>query len=172
MTNIIPFSFKDNPVRVVSYDGNPWFVAKDVAELLGYSNPRKAVRDHCQHTKAMGRGNDSFPLDPQTKIIPEPDVYRLVMRSKLPQAQKFESWVLEEVLPTIRKHGVYSNLDLDNASRSDKRVALLRMRFGRRDPSAPFALARRLYHAAAVRVTGATCTSHTAHRLSHDSTPA
>ena len=46
------------------------------------------------------------------------------------------------------------------------------MRFGRRDPSAPFALARRLYHAAAVRVTGATCTSHTAHRLSHDSTPA
>ena len=53
-----------------------------------------------------------------------------------------------------------------------KRVALLRMRFGRRDPSAPFALARRLYHAAAVRVTGATCTSHTAHRLSHDSTPA
>ena len=54
----------------------------------------------------------------------------------------------------------------------DKCVALLRMRFGRRDPSAPFALARRLYHAAAVRVTGATCTSHTAHRLSHDSTPA
>ena len=53
-----------------------------------------------------------------------------------------------------------------------KCVALLRMRFGRRDPSAPFALARRLYHAAAVRVTGATCTSHTAHRLSHDSTPA
>ena len=51
-----------------------------------------------------------------------------------------------------------------------KCVALLRMRFGRRDPSAPFALARRLYHAAAVRVTGATCTSHTAHRLSHDST--
>ena len=50
-----------------------------------------------------------------------------------------------------------------------KCVALLRMRFGRRDPSAPFALARRLYHAAAVRVTGATCTSHTAHRLSHDS---
>ena len=61
---------------------------------------------------------------------------------------------------------------LFSASMLIKRVALLRMRFGRRDPSAPFALARRLYHAAAVRVTGATCTSHTAHRLSHDSTPA
>ena len=60
-----------------------------------------------------------------------------------------------------------SSIEIDG-----KRVALLRMRFGRRDPSAPFALARRLYHAAAVRVTGATCTSHTAHRLSHDSTPA
>ena len=81
MPNIIPFSFKNNPVRVVSYDSNPWFVAKDVAELLGYSNPRKAVRNHCQYTKAMGRGNDSLHLDPQTKIIPEPDVYRLSIRS-------------------------------------------------------------------------------------------
>ena len=118
MLEIISFNFKDNPIRVVNYDGEPWFVAKDVAELLGYSNPRKAVLDHCKYSQIIG-GNDSLPLDPQTKIIPEPDVYRLVMRSKLPQAQKFESWILEEVLPTIRKHGVYSNLDFDNASRSE-----------------------------------------------------
>ena len=66
-------------------------------------------------------------------------------------------------------HEAHEQQQADN---ENKCVALLRMRFGRRDPSAPFALARRLYHAAAVRVTGATCTSHTAHRLSHDSTPA
>lgn len=54
-------------------DGEPWFVAKYVAKALGYTNPRKAVRDHCKHYKSIG-GNDSFPLDTQANIIPESDV--------------------------------------------------------------------------------------------------
>ena len=118
MTNIIPFNFKDNPIRVVNYDGEPWFVAKDVAELLGYSNPRKAVLDHCKYSQML-KSNESLPLHPQTKIIPEPDVYRLVFRSKLPQAEKFEHWVVEAVLPTIRKHGTYSDINPNNITRSN-----------------------------------------------------
>ncbi len=106
--NIIPFQFESNNVRVIKQDGEPWFVAKDVATLLGYSNPRKAIRDHCIYSKSIG-GNESFlPLDAQIRLIPEQDVYRLIMKSKLPAAQKFERWVMDEVLPSIRKKGSYS----------------------------------------------------------------
>ena len=114
MTNIIPFNFKNNPIRVISYTGEPWFVSKDVAGALGYANSRSAIAQHCKRSTTVAKHDGGF-----MNIIPESDVYRLIFRSKLPQAEKFESWVVEEVLPTIRKHGVYSNLDLDNASRSE-----------------------------------------------------
>jgi prophage antirepressor-like protein len=81
-------------------------VAIDIAKVLGYVNPQKAVRDHCKNVDAVGV-NDSFTLDPQTIIIPERDVYRLIMRSKLPSAEKFEEWVVGDVLPSIRKTGKY-----------------------------------------------------------------
>ena len=67
--------------------------ARDVAEALGYTNPQKAVRDHCKRVRPIGV-NDSFTLDRQTLIIPEPDIYRLVMRSRLPEAERFEEWVV------------------------------------------------------------------------------
>lgn len=105
---VIPFNFQGADVRLLSIDGEPWFVAKDVAELLGYSNPQKAVRDHCKASQAVGV-NDSFTLDPQTILIPERDVYRLIMRSKMPQAEAFEEWVVGEVLPSIRKTGSYES---------------------------------------------------------------
>ena len=166
MTNIIPFNFKDNPIRVISYAGEPWFVGKDVASTLGYMNPQKAIRDHCKQIKSIGV-NESFTLDPQTKIIPEPDVYRLVMRSKLPQAQKFESWILEEVLPTIRKHGVYSNIDFDNASRSELIHSLVK---GERENQALWSqLAASSSHVLAFHLiagsSGTTCISDTAKQL-------
>src|SRR5690606_30777848 len=88
-------------------DGEPWFVARDVAEALGYTNPQKAVRDHCKRARPIGV-NDSFTLARQTLIIPEPDIYRLVMRSRLPEAERFEEWVVSDVLPSIRKHGLYA----------------------------------------------------------------
>lgn len=106
MSNIIPFSFDQHPVRVVELDGQPWFVAKDVADVLGYANPQKAVRDHCKANRPVGV-NDSVTLDPQTVIIPERDVYRLIFKSKLPAAEQFEEWVVAEVLPSIRKTGRY-----------------------------------------------------------------
>lgn len=87
-------------------DGEPWFVAKDCAEILGYSTARKAVELHCK-----GGAKHSLPTaggPQQMTIIPERDVYRLVMRSKLPSAARFEEWVVGEVLPAIRKTGSYS----------------------------------------------------------------
>lgn len=104
---VSPFAFEGKPVRVIEDDkGNPLFVAKDVAEILGYKEPGLAVRTHCKggvkHTLPTNGG-------PQTlTLIPESDVYRLIIRSKLPAAEKFEKWIMEEVLPTIRKTGKYA----------------------------------------------------------------
>lgn len=108
MTNIIPFIFENTPIRVAAIDGELWFVGKDVAEVLGYSNPQKAIRDHCKACRPVGV-NESFTplLDPQTLLIPERDLYRLVMRSALPGAERFEEWVVGEVLPTLRRTGRY-----------------------------------------------------------------
>lgn len=108
MNDLISFDFESQPVRVIDREGEPWFVGADVARVLGYANPRKAVRDHCRRHEPLG-GNGTFHpgLDPQTLIIPEPDLYRLIMRSKMPAAERFEDWVASEVLPSIRKTGGY-----------------------------------------------------------------
>lgn len=101
------FQFQQHAVRVVKDEqGEPWFVAKDVCDVLGYTNATKAIEDHCK-AATEGRTNDSLGRYSKTIIIPERDVYRLVMRSKLPAAEKFEEWVVGEVLPSIRKHGGY-----------------------------------------------------------------
>lgn len=103
----------ENPVfgkvRVVEIDGETWFVAKDVAEALGYVNPSRSIQDHCNYVKLF-KSNDSVGLDIPTRgilIIPESDVYALIFRSNLPSAEKFRRWICEEVLPSIRKHGAY-----------------------------------------------------------------
>lgn len=104
--NIIPFQFRQAAIRVIQDEnGEPFFVAKDVAKALGYSNTSKAINTHC-------KGVTTCPTETGGQvrhilIIPERDVYRLIMRSKLPAAEKFEEWVVSEVLPSIRKHGGY-----------------------------------------------------------------
>lgn len=100
-------------IRVLEIENEPWFVANDVAKALGYSNPSKATNDHCKKTK-MVWGNDSLGRRQQFKVMPEGDLYRLVVHSKLPNAEKFESWVFDEVLPSIRKHGAYMTEDTLN----------------------------------------------------------
>ena len=95
-------------------DGEPRFVAKDVAEVLGYKNTRKAMQDHCKGLKIL-KGNESLPLTDSPRgitIIQESDVYRLIMRSKLPQAENFQDWVTTDILPTIRRHGMYATDDV------------------------------------------------------------
>lgn len=96
-------------IRTLEVAGKPYFVAKDIATALGYTNPNKAVRDHCKgvnETFLPSKGGNQ-----KTKIIPEGDMYRLIIHSKLPNAEKFESWVFDEVLPQIRKTGGYIPID-------------------------------------------------------------
>lgn len=105
--NIIPFQSPDFSVRVVEIDGDPWFVGKDVAEALGYEEPGSAIRQHCRGGVKYTPILDSLGRKQETRIISEPDLFRLVVNSQLPSAEKFERWVFEEVLPSIRKTGGY-----------------------------------------------------------------
>ncbi|WJM93351.1 BRO family protein [Pseudomonas brenneri] len=104
---VTPFDFHGFPVRVIDDGhGEPWFIAKDIAEALGYSNTSKAINAHCKavstcHTEMGGQVR-------AVQIIPERDLYRLVMKSKLPAAEQFEEWVVGQVLPSIRKTGTFS----------------------------------------------------------------
>ena len=94
-------------VRTVCIDGEPWLVGKDVAVILGYSNPQKAIRDHVDdEDKGM---NETFtPGGKQNLlVINESGFYSLVLSSKMPNAKKFKRWVTAEILPTIRKTGGY-----------------------------------------------------------------
>lgn len=116
--NLVPFMFDSHEIRALVDDqGEPWLLAKGVAEALGYENTRQAVRIHCKKAKSLNElgGYDvaslqdqQLTIDPQTKFIPESDVYRLVMRSTLESAERFQDWVVEEVLPKIRKTGQYA----------------------------------------------------------------
>ena len=99
-------------VRTVDFNGKTYFVANDVAKALGYVETAKAVRTHCKGVSEM-----DIPTNggiQKAKIIPEGDVYRLIVHSKLPSAQKFECWVFDEVLPSIHKHGLYAVDELLN----------------------------------------------------------
>lgn len=101
-------------VRTTIINGEVFFVGKDVAEILGYSNPQKALRDHVdEEDKTL---NESFTVNGTTVIlINESGLYSLILRSQLPKANQFKRWVTSEVLPAIRKHGVYAiNEILDN----------------------------------------------------------
>ena len=93
-------------VRTLEADGKILFAASDIAKALGYTNPSRAVNDHCKGiTKCYTPTEGGVQA---LNFIPEGDVYRLIAHSKLPSAEKFESWVFDEVLPTIHKTGSYS----------------------------------------------------------------
>ena len=99
------FNEKFGTVRTVTIDGVVYFVASDIARALGYKNPQKAIRDHCK------RVNESFiPSnggEQKAKVITKSDIYRLIVRSKLESADEFESWIFDEIMPTIEKTGAY-----------------------------------------------------------------
>lgn len=96
-------------VRVVMIGNDPWFYGTDVAKALGYERPNDAVNAHCKKINKFSYGDSPQGATPYN-IIPESDVYRLVMRSNLPNAEKFQDWVVEEVLPSIRKTGQYGGI--------------------------------------------------------------
>lgn len=96
-------------VRTVTINEKPYLVAIDVTKALGYSNSQDAVKTHCRWVvKCEVPHPQSRSKVIEVNCIPEGDLYRLITHSELPSAQKFESWVFDEVLPDIRKHGLYA----------------------------------------------------------------
>lgn len=94
-------------IRVVMRDGEPWFVGKDVASALNYTNPRKALADHVDEEDKGVTKCDTLGGAQNLTIINESGLYSLILSSKLPSAKTFKRWVTSEVLPTIRKQGMY-----------------------------------------------------------------
>lgn len=92
-------------IRTTEIDGKPYFVANDVARALGYKRPADAVTAHCKGSVKHRYLTDGG--EQELKVIPEGDIYRLTVRSKLPSAEKFEKWVFDEVIPSIHQYGAY-----------------------------------------------------------------
>lgn len=99
-------------VRVTEQNGEPWFVGKDVADILGYTNQNEAIQDHVdEEDKLNSKTLSSFELNLGQRggwLINESGLYSLIMSSKMPKAKQFKRWVTSEVLPSIRKHGLYA----------------------------------------------------------------
>ena len=107
MLNIIPFSYNSKQVRTVIKDGEPWFVAKDICDILEISNGRDAVSRLDDDEKDAVGITDAIGREQQTTIISESGVYSLVFTSRKSEAEQFKRWIRKEVLPSIRKHGAY-----------------------------------------------------------------
>lgn len=96
-------------LEILMLDGKEYFPATQCAKALGYSNPKKAVLDHCKEDGVTKRDRiDNMGRTQVVKYISEGNLYRLIIRSKLPAAERFERWVFDEVLPVLRKTGQYS----------------------------------------------------------------
>ena len=108
MNDIQIFKNKEfGEVRAIEINGEPWLVGKDVADILGYNNTPKAIRDHVDDEDKL---TERIVLSGQNReaiVINESGLYSLILSSKLPQAKQFKKWVTAEVLPSIRKHGGY-----------------------------------------------------------------
>lgn len=120
-------------VRTTDINGQPYFMDSDVAKSLGYSRPNDAILKHCRATAKR-----SIPISgkmQEVNFIPESDIYRLIIKSKLPSAQRFEKWVMEEVLPSIRKNGGYiaGQENLSDEELLERAVLVARKKIAERD---------------------------------------
>lgn len=114
MADITPFNFGTHAVRVITRDNQPWFVASDICEALGYSNASKAIGDHLDDDERSTITNsESRNGGGKLTIISESGLYALVLRSRKPEARKFAKWVTSEVLPSIRQTGGYGSQQRD-----------------------------------------------------------
>ncbi|WP_281772258.1 BRO-N domain-containing protein [Haemophilus parahaemolyticus] len=103
------FNFHNSPVRTITDPkGEIWFCGTDVCNILGYQNSRKALQDHCKEAGVTKRYTPTTSGNQEITFINEPNLYRLIIKSRKPEAERFEAWVFEEVLPQIRKTGSYS----------------------------------------------------------------
>ena len=122
MNQLQNFNFNGTQVRVLTIDNEPYFVGKDVAEILGYKNPSNALQTHVDKedkTTYLNRVSGSN-YKTKTTVINESGLYSLIISSKLPSAKQFKHWVTSEVLPAIRKHGAYMTDQKAEAIVTDK----------------------------------------------------
>lgn len=100
-----------NDIRTIEIDGEIWFVGADVARILGYAKPNNAISTHCKERGTLKQGIPTSSGVQNMTLINEANVYRLIIKSQLPTAERFETWLFEEVVPSIRKKGYYGNID-------------------------------------------------------------
>ncbi|MCY7241667.1 phage antirepressor [Streptococcus infantarius] len=106
------FNFHGQDVRTVTINGEPYLVGKDVAEILGYSRPDNAIRNHVDDEDKLVHQFSASGQNRNMTVINESGFYALVLSSKLPRAKEFKRWVTSEVLPTIRKNSMYATDEL------------------------------------------------------------
>lgn len=115
MANLQIFAFEGtNEIRTLLINDEPYFVGKDIADTLGYKDTSDALKRHIDEEDKLTRGFTDSGQSRYMTIINESGLYSLILKSKLPSAKKFKRWVTSEVLPTIRKHGMYATEDLLN----------------------------------------------------------
>lgn len=120
MRNLVKVFEKDNfKVRTIIKDNEIWFVGKDVAEALGYSDTNQAIRKHIDEEDKLTRQIDGIGQKREMYIINESGLYSLVLSSKLPTAKEFKRWVTSEVLPSIRKTGSYQSTQINTISKEE-----------------------------------------------------
>ena len=112
MNEIKIWNFEDNTVRTLTINDEPYFVGKDVATVLGYADSFGALKKHVDAEDKQNCQNDSFESPRGLTVINESGLYSLILGSKLPSAKRFKRWVTSEVLPSIRKHGLYATDEL------------------------------------------------------------
>lgn len=111
-SNIQIFDYKNFKVRTVQKDGEPWFVLKDVCGVLNLGTPARVAERLDGDEVSLTHLTDSIGRQQETTIINEPGLYNVVLRSDKPEAKPFRKWVTSDVLPSIRKHGLYATEDL------------------------------------------------------------
>lgn len=116
MSNLTIFNNVEfGEIRTLEIKNKPYFCGSDVAKALGYQRPNDALKTHCRYTVKCSTPHPQSPSKIiEMLFIPEGDLYRLIVNSKLPSAEKFEQWVFDEVLPSVRKHGLYAKEELLN----------------------------------------------------------
>nr|DAF23136.1 MAG TPA: repressor domain protein [Caudoviricetes sp.] len=115
---LIPFTYGDSSLRVVEIDSQPWFVAKDVCDILGLGNMHSSLAALDEDERGLHTMDTPSGTQEMT-IISEPGLYSLILRSRKPEAKTFKRWVTHEVLPSIRKHGVYATESVVDAMLAD-----------------------------------------------------
>lgn len=115
MNEVQLFNFENHEVRSLVINDEPWFVGKDVADVLGYADTNQAIRKHVDNEDRLTRRFDGTGQSRDMTIINESGLYSLVLSSKLPSAKKFKRWVTSEVLPALRKTGQYQVKELSGS---------------------------------------------------------